>query len=79
MPYIYHIKLKHMTTGYQQQLLSTMVNLNWEIDHGGYNQTVKNALIEQYWKVRDELIDDMGREEYDKYINGMRQMFAPAN
>ena len=68
-----------MTTGYQQQLLSTMVNLNWEIDYGGYNQTVKNALIEQYWKVRDELIDDMGREEYDEYINGMRQMFAPAN
>jgi hypothetical protein len=29
--------------------------------------------------VRDELIDDMGKEEYDKYINGMRQMFAPAN
>jgi len=68
-----------MLTGYQHQLFSTMISLNWEIDKGEYNQTVKNALVEQYWKVRDELIDDMGRDEYNNYVNGMRQMFAPAN
>ena len=68
-----------MLTGYQHQLFSTMISLNWEIDKGEYNQTVKNALVEQYWKVRDELIDDMGRVEYNNYVNGMRQMFAPAN
>jgi hypothetical protein len=68
-----------MLTGYQHQLFSTMISLNWEIDKGEYNQTVKNALVEQYWKVRDELMEDMGRDEYNNYINGMRQMFAPAN
>jgi hypothetical protein len=56
-----------------------MISLNWEIDKGEYNQTVKNALVEQYWKVKEELMDDMGRDEYENYINGMRQMFAPAN
>ena len=68
-----------MLTGYQHQLFSTMISLNWEIDKGEYNQTVKNALVEQYWKVKEELVDDMGRDEYENYVNGMRQMFAPAN
>jgi hypothetical protein len=68
-----------MLTGYQHQLFSTMISLNWEIDKGEYNQTVKNALVEQYWKVKEELMDDMGRDEYENYVNGMRQMFVPAN
>ena len=68
-----------MLTGYQHQLFSIMISLNWEIDKGEYNQTVKNALVEQYWKVKEELMDDMGRDEYENYVNGMRQMFAPAN
>jgi len=68
-----------MLTGYQHQLFSTMISLNWEIDKGEYNQTVKNALVEQYWKVKEELMEDMGRDEYNNYVNGMRQMFAPAN
>ena len=78
MFYIHTIKLKRMLTGYQHQLFSTMISLNWEIDKGEYNQTVKNALVEQYWKVKEELMDDMGRDEYENYVNGMRQMFAPA-
>jgi hypothetical protein len=67
-----------MLTAYQHQLFSDLINLNWEIDKGDYNKTVKNALVEQYWKVKEELMSDMGREEYDRYINGMREMFAPA-
>jgi hypothetical protein len=67
-----------MLTAYQRQLFNDLINLNWEIDHGEYNQTVQNALVEQYWEVKEELMNDMGREEYDRYINGMREMFAPA-
>jgi hypothetical protein len=59
-----------MLTAYQRQLFSDLVNLNWEIDHGNYNQVVQNALVEQYWKVKEELMSDMGREEYDR-IAGM--------
>ena len=79
MFYIHVIKLKRMLTAYQHQLFSDLVNLNWEIDKGDYNQVVKNALVEQYWKVKEELMGDMGRNEYNNYVNGMRQMFAPAN
>jgi hypothetical protein len=67
-----------MLTAYQRQLFSDLVNLNWEIDHGNYPSIVTNALVEQYWKIKEELMDDMGRDEYNNYVNGMKQMFAPA-
>ena len=65
-----------MLTDYQRQLFSELVNLNWETDQN-YPQTVKTALLNEYWRVRKELEDDMGRDNYNQYINGMRQMFAP--
>ncbi len=67
-----------MLTDYQRQLFSKIVNLNWEIDQD-YPQIVKNALINEYFRVEEELMDNMGRVEYREYINGMRQMFAPAS
>jgi hypothetical protein len=69
-----------MLTDYQRQLFNDLVSLNWEINqcNSGYNEIVMNALITQYWKVRDSLIEDMGRDKYNDYIGGMRQMFAPA-
>jgi hypothetical protein len=70
-------KIKIMT-GYQQQLFRDLVNLNWEIDHGNYPSVVEFALVEQYWKVKQELIDDMGKEEYEQFIAAGREMFAPA-
>ena len=65
-----------MLTNYRSQLFSELVNLNWETDQN-YPQTVKIALINEYWRVRKELEDDMGKDEYNRYVNGMRQMFAP--
>jgi hypothetical protein len=66
-----------MMTDYQRQLFSKLIDLNWEADQS-YPQIVKNALVNEYFRVEDELKDDMGREEYRAYVAGMRQMFAPA-
>jgi hypothetical protein len=44
-----------------------MVDLNWEISVETHSNTVKNALVEQYWKVRQDLIDDMGEVEFKEY------------
>jgi hypothetical protein len=66
-----------MMTDYQRQLLSKLVNLNWEADQD-YPQIVKNALVNEYFRVEDELKELMGREGYRAFIEGMRQMFAPA-
>ena len=64
-------------TNYQRQLFSKLIDLNWEADQD-YPQIVKNALINEYFRVEDNLKELMGREEYRAYVEGMRQMFAPA-
>ena len=64
-------------TDYQRQLFSKLIDLNWEADQD-YPQIVKNALINEYFRVEDNLKELMGREEYRAYVEGMRQMFAPA-
>ena len=64
-------------TDYQRQLFSKLIDLNWEADQN-YPQIVKNALINEYFRVEDNLKELMGREEYRAYVEGMRQMFAPA-
>ena len=66
-----------MMTAYQQQLFSDLVNLNWEMDHGDYPSVVKFALVEQYWKVKRDLMDDMGEAEFKEYMRMGREMFAP--
>jgi len=58
-------------------LFSKMIDLNWEIDNGGYNQVVKSALTEHYCKVREELVEDMGAAEFKEYMRMGREMFAP--
>lgn len=65
-------------TNYQMGLFSKMIDLNWEIDNGEYNQTVKTALTEHYYKVREELVEDMGAAEFKEYMRMGREMFAPA-
>ena len=64
-------------TDYQRQLLSKLIDLNWESSKN-YDQIVKNALVNEYFRIEDELIDDMGREEYRTYMDGFKKMFAPA-
>ena len=64
-------------TDYQRQLFSELVDLNWEADQD-YPQVVKNALVNEYFRVEDELKELMGREGYRAYVEGMRQMFSPA-
>ncbi len=64
-------------TDYQRQLLSKLIDLNWELKKS-YDQIIKNALVNEYFRVEEELIDDMGRNEYRAYIDGFRRMFAPA-
>lgn len=65
-------------TGYQQQLFSDLVNLNWELNNGNYPAVVKDAIVEQYWKLKEELMNDMGAAEFREYMRMGREMFAPA-
>lgn len=64
-------------TDYQRQLFSKLIDLNWEADQD-YPQIVKNAIVNEYFRVESDLKELMGVGEYRTYVEGMRQMFAPA-
>jgi hypothetical protein len=67
-------------TNAQSALFSKLVDLNWEIDQlfmqGKASEAFK--LSDQYIETERALIEDMGREAYDRFIEMGRQMFAPA-
>ena len=66
-------------TDLARQLLSELMDVNMELNNTHYSITVKNALVEQYWKLRAELIDVMGEEKFRVFWEQGRQMFAPAD
>jgi hypothetical protein len=66
-------------TGYQQQLFSDLLNLNWEADNTSNSPFMRDVARNQYWKVKEELIEDMGKDEYERFIKLGREMFAPAS
>jgi hypothetical protein len=65
-------------TQYQRQLLNQLMELNWEIQMGDYNEVVMGALRERYAQVEEGMADDMGREEWQNWMAHGRRMFQPA-
>ena len=64
-----------MLTEQARQIFSKLIDANWELDQAT-NPTVKEALNDLCRKLRSELIDEMGEEEYDRFIEQGRQMFS---
>jgi len=65
-------------TDYQRQLFSKLVDANWEADNTINSPFLRDLARNEYWRVKEELMEDMGRDKYNNYVEGMRQMFAPA-
>lgn len=66
-----------MLTDYQRQLFSRLVDANWESDNTSNSPFVRDLARNEYWRIKEELMEDMGREKYNEYVDGMRRMFAP--
>lgn len=66
-------------TDLARQLLSELMDVNMELNNTHYPITVKNALVEQYWKIRDELIEEMGEDKFRTFMEQGKRMFAPAD
>lgn len=67
-----------MLTTYQRHLFSQLVDLNWEANNTSNSYLIRDLARNAYWEAKQMLIDDMGKNEYESYVEGMRQMFAPA-
>lgn len=63
-------------TNYQRKLFSDLLDVNMLIDEQE-NKEVARFLTIAYYKIRDELREDMGDGEYSSFMNQGRAMFAP--
>jgi len=63
-------------TNYEREIFSKLLDVNYEIEKGNHHSLIKEALNNLYWKLRDELKESMGENEYNNFIKQGRQMFT---
>lgn len=63
-------------TNYQRKLFSDLINVNMLIDEQE-NKEIARFLTMAYYKIQEELSDDMGHSEYGDFMKKGREMFAP--
>lgn len=64
-------------TNEQRNIFSKLLDANWEADNTANSPMVRDDARQDYYDLKRELIESMGLEEYNKFINVGRQMFAP--
>ena len=67
-----------------QRLFSELIDANWEIKEHRENNTKSPTFLSDYLEletkynqIREDLIEEMGQEEYDNFMSMGRKMFAP--
>ena len=63
---------------YERRLFNQLLEVNYRIETGDYDSIIKTALTTHYRYLEDQIKDSMGKDEYKAFVDGMRQMFAPA-
>ena len=67
-----------MMNNYERDLFNQLLEVNYRIETGNYDSIIKTALITHYHHLEEQIRDSMGASEYRAFVNGMREMFAPA-
>ncbi len=62
-------------TEYQRHLFNDLLDVNYELSVGDYGPVVMEALRSKYQQLEDELIDDMGFDEWREFLKTGRKMF----
>lgn len=65
-------------TNSQQTLFREILDLNWDLNQET-NAIQQWEMIKRLNDLKKELRDDMGAEEYDRFMENGRKMFAPAS
>lgn len=60
----------------QRKIFSAVLDLNWELTQGT-DFSKKTDLCKQLREKKEELKQDMGEAEYNKFMNMGTRMFAP--
>ena len=65
-------------TNSQQTLFREILDLNWDLNQET-NIIQQWEMIKRLNDLKKQLRDDMGAEEYDRFMENGRKMFAPAS
>lgn len=65
-------------TNEQRAKLSKIIDLNWDMHHET-NLLKKFEMCKELTYLKKDLRNDMGHDEYDRFMETGRQMFAPAS
>jgi hypothetical protein len=68
-----------MLTPDQSKLFGKIVDLNWDISHSGASFPERLEMVREMNRIEQDLRDSMGEEEYDRFLDLGRRMFAPAD
>jgi len=64
-------------TNKQQKIFSEVLDLNWEMSQENSNFKRKLDLAQKLGAKKEELKNDMGEVEYNKFMSAGTKMFAP--
>jgi hypothetical protein len=65
-----------MLTDYQRELFSKLVDASWEADNTANSPLTRDLARNEYWRLKQELMSDMGMEAYLLFMAKGKQMFA---
>ena len=63
-------------TNEQRNIFSKLLDANWEADNTSNDYLTRDTARQDYYDLKMQLIESMGLEEYNKFVNIGRQMFA---
>jgi hypothetical protein len=64
-----------MTTE-QSKILSKLIDASWEKDQTSNSYAARDHYRELYYALKQQLIDSMGEDEFNEFMNQGRRMFA---
>jgi hypothetical protein len=69
--------MKDMTNE-QSQILSKLIDANWEADNLDNDYHDRDIARQEYYDLKGQLINSMGLDAYNEFMEIGAQMFAPA-
>jgi hypothetical protein len=63
-------------TNYEREIFSKLLDVSWEMDKKEHSKLIKEALSVYYWKLKDDLKESMGENEFNNFIAKGTEMFS---
>jgi hypothetical protein len=65
-----------MLTEHQSKLFRKLIDASWEADNTANSPLTRDLARNEYWRLKQELMDDMGTEAYFSFMAKGKQMFS---